>query len=126
MTIEQASRRRLWATVAAFMLIGSVGCGAQLDGSQGQLDPGEVRDSVEVEVYEQAPRITELGAGIHRPESSRGGDLIVAATAGVQLGGDVANLLVQQPVDHRVHIFVGGQGLSSRRELLPDCGEPAL
>ena len=46
--------------------------------------------------------------------------------AGVQLGGDVADLLVQQPVDQRVHVLVGGDGRLACGEATRDRVEPAL
>src|ERR1051325_7255167 len=48
----------------------------------------------------------EARRGIHRPESGRRGDLVVSRTTGVELGGNVAGLLVQQAVDHRMNVFV--------------------
>jgi hypothetical protein len=44
----------------------------------------------------------------------------------MQLGSNLADFLVEHPVDHGVHIFVGGQGLSSRQKLLTDRVKAAL
>ena len=59
----------------------------------------------------------ELIARVDRPEPRRGRDLIVAAAPGMKLRRDVADLLVQQPVDHRVNVFVGRLGQGTVREV---------
>ena len=52
-------------------------------------------------------------AGIHRPQPRGGRDLVVARATGVQLRGHRPGLLVQQPVDHRVDVLVGGDRLGA-------------
>ena len=51
---------------------------------------------------------------VHRPQARRRRDLIVAAAAGVQLGRDVADLLVQQAIDQRMNILVARGRLLAR------------
>ena len=74
-------------------------------------------------------RLLQLGdggihamAGIHRPQARGRRDLVVARAAGVQLGGDGAGFLVQEPVDHRVNIFVG----CHRRRAVGDAQRHAI
>ena len=62
----------------------------------------------------------DVFARVHAPESGGGRDLIVPAAAGVQFRRDVTNLGVQQPVDHRVNVFVGRNRCLSARESLRD------
>ena len=68
----------------------------------------------------------EHAARVHRPEARGGRDLIVAAATRVQLGGDVADLFVQQAIDEGVHVFVGGDGLLAGAKTIGDGVEPVL
>jgi hypothetical protein len=86
----------------------------------------EARGVIQHYLLERARRGVEFDAGIHRPESGSGSYLIVATASGVKLGRDVADLLVQHAIDHRVHVFVGGKGSRTRSELLTNGGKPAL
>ncbi len=47
---------------------------------------------------------------VHRPKTRCGRDLVVAASARVQLRRGVADLLVEQPIDQRVHVLVRRRG----------------
>jgi hypothetical protein len=44
----------------------------------------------------------------------------------VQLRSDIADLIVQHPIDHRMHVFVGRQGSRSSKQLLANSGKSAL
>ena len=68
----------------------------------------------------------ELVTGIDPPETCRGRHLVVAAPAGVELRRDVADLRVQQPVDHRVYVFVGRERRCTSGEALRDRVEAGL
>ena len=61
----------------------------------------------------------ELLADIDRPQPRGRGHLIVTAASRVQLRRDVADLIVQESVDERVHVLVGGlrllTGVQARR-----------
>jgi len=63
---------------------------------------------------------------IHRPEPCCGRNLIVSASACVQLRRDVPHLFMEHPVDHRVHVFIGWDGCRSCSELICDRREPLL
>jgi hypothetical protein len=65
-----------------------------------------------------------LLARIHTPEPSGGGNLVVSAAASVKLRCDIADLLVEKPVDHRVYIFVGGDWLFATRKPTRNRIEP--
>ena len=45
---------------------------------------------------------------IDRPKTGGGGDLIIPAPAGVQARRRFAGLLMEEAIDHRVNVFVGG------------------
>src|SRR5688500_3992512 len=68
-----------------------------------------------------ADRLVELGASVDSPETCRGSYLIVAAASRMELRGDSANLLVQQPIDHRVNVFVRRGRAGARLELFRDA-----
>ena len=59
----------------------------------------------------EAARQSEVGIelidGVEGPEPQVGRDLVVARAAGVQLARQRADLLVQQPLDQGVDVFVG-------------------
>ncbi len=62
---------------------------------------------LEHDALQPAHRAVELLADVDRPEPRGRRDLIVATPARMQLGRDVADLGVQQPIDERVHVLVG-------------------
>ena len=66
------------------------------------------------------------GGGVDRPEARGGGHLIVAAASGMELGCDVAHLLVEQAVDERVDILIGRDRECARAELRGDGIESLL
>lgn len=68
------------------------------------LEPRRLRDH---RVLQRDDEHVEGGAGLHCPEARRGGDLIVAAATGVQTRSNHTGLFVQQPVDHRMNVFIG-------------------
>ena len=71
-------------------------------------------------------RPIEAPDGIHGPQPGGCGDLIVPAASGVKLRCHVADCFVQQPVDHRVHVFVRGRRALTCFETARDRIEAAL
>ena len=41
----------------------------------------------------------------------------------MQLGCDVADLLMKHTIDHRMHVFVGGERIGAARNFFPDTSE---
>jgi hypothetical protein len=68
----------------------------------------------------------ELIDGVERPEPQIGGNLVVARAAGVQLAGHGAHFFIEQALDERVHVFVGGTSGRTISETIGDAIEPLL
>ena len=81
---------------------------------------------LEQHALQHAHAVIEPLAELHRPEASRGRDLIVATPPRVQLAGDLADLFVQQAVDHRVHVLVGRTDRLARSQACAYGVQPAL
>ena len=73
----------------------------------GQQDVDALAGPLDQHAAERCDVAVELVDGLQRPQPEIGGDLVVAGAAGVQLAGHRADFLVQQPLDERVHVFVG-------------------
>ncbi len=86
----------------------------------------EIARMCDQDVLQRADRRVERGGRVHCPEAGGRGDLIVAAAAGMELGRDVADLVVEQPVDERVHVLVRGNRRGAGAEADGHRIEPAL
>ena len=65
----------------------------------------------------------DLRNRVDRPQTRRGGDLIVAAAPRVKARCGLAGLDVQEAIDHRVNVFVGCDRLLASRDFRGDGGE---
>jgi hypothetical protein len=61
---------------------------------------------IDHDLLKRSHRLIEIDDTIHHPQTGCSRDLIVSAATRMKLRRDVTNFLVQQPVDHRVHVFV--------------------
>ena len=68
----------------------------------------------------------ELRDGVHRPEARRRRHLIVAAATCVQLRRQIADVRVQQAIDHCVHVFVARDRLCAGDKVVSYRGEPGV
>src|SRR6266550_1083666 len=65
----------------------------------------------------------ELVDSIDGPESQVRGDLVVARAAGMELPRHRTDFRVEQPLDERVHVFIGSAGGGAVSELVGDAVE---
>jgi hypothetical protein len=70
--------------------------------------------------------VIELRTRVHRPETGRSCDLVIPATAGVELRCYLSYFIVEHSVDQRVYIFVRWKRLCTSRELLANCSKATL
>ena len=68
----------------------------------------------------------ELDASVHRPETRRCCDLVVAATTGVELRRHITDFVVEHAVNESVNVFIRRERLGAAGELLGDRREATL
>jgi hypothetical protein len=81
---------------------------------------------IEHGVLQVARGSIELGTGIHRPQASCRGNLIIPTTPSVKLRRNLTYFVVKHAIDEGVNIFVGSEWLCASGELLPDKAKSAF